>query len=231
MKHLLSQLLSDFNTEYLPNHWCTTGEASHSPVRSSNGNCFEEFTTLEKTAGNCQACALSQNRNNVVFGFGNLDPDICFIGEAPGAEEDSTGEPFVGPAGLLLSKAIESGMGLKREDVYLCNLVKCRPPDDREPDLAEVSSCIGFLERQIELLKPKVIVTLGGPAQKALAGPDRGGPEEGITKVRGNWLDYRGIPLMPTFHPAYLLKKPGAKKEFWQDLLSVMDFLGINRPS
>ena len=118
-------------------------------------------------------------------------------------------------------------MGLNRADVYICNVLKCRPPGNRNPDPEEVQSCIGYLEKQLEIVNPEVIVTLGAPAQKALAGPERGGPAGGITKIRGNWLEYNGVALMPTFHPAYLLRNPAAKREFWEDLQAVMKKLGL----
>lgn len=184
------------------------------------------WQTLEQTALECRKCRLCEGRNKVVFGVGNrARPKICFIGEGPGADEDQQGEPFVGRAGKLLTAAITKGMGLRREDVYICNIVKCRPPENRAPLPDEVAACFPYLEQQIDLLKPDVIVTLGQPAQLALSGVNLG-----ITKLRGQWQEWRGVPLMPTLHPAYLLRTPSAKKNFWEDLQAVMEKVGIPRP-
>jgi DNA polymerase len=178
---------------------------------------------LREVALGCTRCRLCETRTNVVFGTGKSEsPLICFIGEGPGAEEDKRGEPFVGRAGQLLTDAIEKGLKLSRSDVYICNVVKCRPPENRTPLVDEMQACSQFLYRQIELVKPKVIITLGQPAQLATTGIDLG-----ITKLRGRWQSWRGFPLMPTLHPAYLLRNPSAKKDFWEDLKSVMEFLGI----
>jgi DNA polymerase len=178
---------------------------------------------LELQALSCQSCRLSQTRNKVVFGVGSRNPRIVFVGEGPGAEEDLSGEPFVGKAGAFLTAAITKGMNLRREDVYICNVVKCRPPENRNPLPDEVSACENFLFRQLELLSPEVIITLGSPAQKALTGIDKG-----ITRLRGNWLEWRGVRVMPTFHPAYILRNVDAKRPFWEDLQEVMKVLGIS---
>lgn len=178
---------------------------------------------LHEEAQVCRKCRLSETRTNVVFGVGNQQrPKIVFVGEGPGADEDRLGEPFVGKAGALLTAAITKGLQMKREEVYICNVVKCRPPQNRAPLPDEVSACSPYLFGQLEALQPSVIVTLGSPAQKALTGV-----EQGITKLRGQWLDWRGIPLMPTFHPAYILRNPAAKRPFWEDLQAVMQRLGI----
>lgn len=180
---------------------------------------------LKAQALGCVACRLCETRNKVVFGVGKTDsPLIAFVGEGPGADEDRLGEPFVGRAGELLTKAITAGLGLSRNDVYIANVVKCRPPENRAPLPDEVEACTRYLYRQLELIQPKVIVTLGQPAQMALSGVN-----QGITKLRGNWQTWRGIKLMPTFHPAYLLRNPPAKKEFWEDLKAVMAELGLQR--
>ncbi len=181
-----------------------------------------QWEQLEQEAVSCQSCRLSQTRNKVVFGTGTKTPRIVFVGEGPGAEEDRSGEPFVGKAGALLTAAITRGLQLQREDVYICNVVKCRPPENRNPLPDEVSACEGFLFRQLQLLRPEVIITLGSPAQKALTGVDKG-----ITRLRGNWLEWRGIKVMPTFHPAYILRNPEAKRPFWEDLQEVMKVLGL----
>lgn len=172
---------------------------------------------LEKQALACQACRLCEKRTNVVFGIGNPRAELVFVGEGPGEQEDLEGEPFVGKAGELLTAAITKGMQLRREDVYIANIVKCRPPQNRAPLPDEVSKCYPFLEKQLKLIQPKVIVTLGSPAQKALTGI-----EQGITKIRGKWLEWEGIKLMPTFHPAYILRNQSAKRPFWEDLQEVM---------
>lgn len=178
---------------------------------------------LQAEAEKCLKCGLARGRQNVVFGTGCSDrPAIAFVGEGPGEEEDRRGEPFVGKAGALLTSAITKGMGLRREDVYICNVVKCRPPGNRAPLPEEVQACVEYLYRQLELVRPRVIVTLGQPAQRALCGL-----ELGITKVRGIWREWRGIKVMPTFHPAYILRNPPAKREFWQDLQEVMRELNI----
>ncbi len=178
---------------------------------------------LEQKAKNCTACRLCEERNNVVFGVGNTNqPLIAFVGEGPGADEDRLGEPFVGKAGALLTAAITKGLGLRREDVYICNVVKCRPPNNRNPLPDEVSSCLPYLHGQLERIQPRVIITLGAPAQRALSGV-----ELGITKLRGQWQEWRGIPLMPTFHPAYILRNASAKRPFWEDLQDVMKRLNI----
>lgn len=182
-----------------------------------------DWPALELEASGCTRCRLCEGRTKVVFGTGRRDrPLVAFVGEGPGADEDRVGEPFVGKAGMLLTAAITKGMGLRREDVYICNVVKCRPPQNRAPLPDEVESCSPFLLRQLELAQPKVIVTLGSPAQQALSGVSGG-----ITKIRGNWQSYKGIPLMPTFHPAYLLRNPAAKRPFWEDLKEVMRLLGL----
>ena len=181
-----------------------------------------DLPLLRAIANVCTRCRLCEGRTNGVFGVGNEHPQLVFVGEGPGADEDRLGEPFVGRAGELLTAAITKGMGLKREDVYICNVVKCRPPQNRAPLPDETAACTPYLFRQLELLQPKVIVTLGAPAQMALSGVNLG-----ITKLRGKWQSWRGIKLRPTFHPAYILRNPSAKREFWDDLQSVMLELGM----
>ena len=189
-------------------------------------SCKVTFSELKQTALTCEKCRLHETRKNVVFGVGNENrPPICFIGEGPGADEDRTGEPFVGKAGQLLTAAITKGLGLTRDDVYICNIVKCRPPNNRTPMVDEVEACFPYLVQQVKSIKPEIIVTLGQPAQKAILGIDRG-----ITKVRGSWYEWEGIPVMPTLHPAYLLRNPAAKRDFWSDLKSVMERLDLEAP-
>lgn len=182
---------------------------------------------LKRETISCRKCRLCEGRTNVVFGVGSHNcPPIVFVGEGPGAEEDAQGEPFVGKSGQLLTRAIENGMGLLRTQVYICNVVKCRPPENRAPLPDEVQVCLSYLEEQLQIIKPKAIVTLGGVALKALLGDIKGG----ITANRGVWRDWKGMPLLATYHPAYLLRNPNAKIEFWEDLKLVMSFLGLEKP-
>ena len=180
----------------------------------------DDWVALRAMALSCQNCALCSQRQNVVFGEGNIRARLMFIGEGPGADEDATGRPFVGAAGQLLDKMI-AAMHLAREDVYIANIVKCRPPGNRMPGADEAAACIGYLKKQINLIQPEVIVLLGGTALSFLL------EINGITKYRGRWQNYNNIAVMPTFHPAFLLRKPEAKREAWHDLKLVMAKLGI----
>ena len=190
-----------------------------------------DLPTLAADAGNCTKCALHETRNSVVFGVGNTDADLMFIGEAPGADEDTQGEPFVGRAGQLLTQIIEAGMKLKRADVYIANILKCRPPGNRNPETLEVETCNPYLIRQIELIQPKVIVALGSFAAQMLLDT-----KTGITRLRGEFHDcnvaglrvppHKKPPvIMPTFHPAYLLRNPNAKRDVWEDIKKVIAVL------
>jgi uracil-DNA glycosylase family 4 len=165
--------------------------------------------------GDCQRCGLCEGRQTIVFGDGAPDADLMFVGEGPGENEDRQGLPFVGRAGELLTKMIEAGMGLSRSSVYICNIVKCRPPGNRTPLPTEVAACRPFLDGQIQAVAPKVIVTLGKPASSLLLERDIA-----ITRVRGTWHSYRGIPVMPTLHPAYILRQytPENRRLVWEDL-------------
>jgi DNA polymerase len=177
--------------------------------------------------GDCKRCKLAPSRTNLVFGVGNPDADLVFVGEAPGADEDAQGEPFVGKAGQLLTKMIEA-MGYTREDVYICNVLKCRPPGNRNPEPDEVASCEPFLKRQLAAIRPRMIVALGKFAAQCLLRDDTP-----ITRLRGGFRSYEGIPLMPTLHPAYLLRDPSKKKLAWEDLKAVNAALarvGIHPP-
>lgn len=184
--------------------------------------------TLEEVAGQirvCSACPLSGSRKNTVPGEGNPNrPDILFVGEGPGADEDEQGRPFVGDAGHLLDKMI-GAMGYKREEVYIATLVKCRPPGTRIPLPEEIAVCASYLKAQIALIQPKIIVALGKAAVECLLGNP-----VAITKFRGTWCKYEGIDLMPTYHPAYLLRSPGKKSEAWTDLKAVLTRLGKEPP-
>jgi DNA polymerase len=173
----------------------------------------------------CTRCALHVERTQAVFARGTGSAGLCFVGEGPGADEDAQGYPFVGAAGQLLDKMI-AAMGLSRDDVYVCNVVKCRPPKNRKPEPDEMAACRPYLEEQIELISPQVMVALGATAVQGLLGTT-----EGITRLRGKWKLYRGrIPVMPTFHPAYLLRTPGAKREVWDDLQAVLRQMGRSLP-
>ncbi|MFH1702552.1 MAG: uracil-DNA glycosylase [Nitrospirota bacterium] len=175
---------------------------------------------LSKDIGDCKRCRLSKERTNIVFGEGNPDARLMFVGEAPGREEDSQGRPFVGDAGMLLTRLIEK-MGFKRGDVYIANIIKCRPPMNRNPEKDEIESCRGFVEKQIEIIKPEVLISLGRISSQALIG------NTGLkmTSIRGNFFDYKGILLMPTFHPAYLLRNPKDKWLTWDDAQKVLEKL------
>ena len=177
---------------------------------------------LRADIGDCQRCKLAPCRTNLVFGVGNPAARIAFVGEAPGGDEDRKGEPFVGRAGQLLTEIITKGMRLRREDVYICNVIKCRPPGNRNPEPDEVEACEPFLVRQLAIIGPEVIVALGKFAAQTLLRS-----KTPITQLRGRWFDYHGIMLMPTFHPAYLLRNPGDKRLVWEDIQKVMRVLGL----
>jgi DNA polymerase len=174
---------------------------------------------LREEIGDCRRCRLCDGRQNLVFGVGNPDAHLVFVGEAPGADEDAQGEPFVGKAGQLLTKMIEA-MGYRRDDVYICNVIKCRPPGNRNPEPDEVAACEPFLKKQLAAIRPRMIVALGKFAAQCLLRDDTP-----ISRLRGNFRTYEGIPLMPTFHPAYLLRDPSKKKEAWHDLKQVLEAL------
>ena len=176
---------------------------------------------IREDIGDCTRCKLHQGRTKIVFGTGNPNADLMFVGEGPGRDEDLSGEPFVGRAGKLLTDMIKA-MGLQREDVYIANVVKCRPPENRLPEKDEITTCSPFLMRQIDAIKPKVICTLGSCSAQTLLQTALG-----ISKLRGEWFDFRGTKLMPTYHPAYLLRNPAAKPEVWKDLQKVMAVLGL----
>ncbi|MFH1190140.1 MAG: uracil-DNA glycosylase [Candidatus Omnitrophota bacterium] len=178
-----------------------------------------ELDALRGEVSGCRACCLAKTRRNVVFGSGSPDADLMFVGEAPGSEEDIQGLPFVGRAGQLLTKIIEA-MGLKREDVYIANLLKCRPPDNRAPLPDEIAACRENLRSQIAVIKPKVICTLGKFASQMLLNTERT-----ISSLRGNLYEYEGIKVIPTFHPAYLLRNPQDKKLVWQDMKKIRKLL------
>jgi len=199
----------------------------HPPSSPEKSAAFAELRTRALACVKCPN--LASSRKNVVFGVGSIDAELMFIGEAPGADEDVQGEPFVGKAGQLLTKIIQT-MGLSRETVYIANILKCRPDTpgrsagNRPPTPEEMATCIPYLHEQIDLIRPKVIVALGATAVTGLLGKT-----VGITKLRGNWQTYRGTPLMPTYHPAYLLRNQALaeKRRVWEDMLAAMEKLGM----
>ncbi|HEY3352504.1 MAG TPA: uracil-DNA glycosylase [Polyangia bacterium] len=184
------------------------------------------LATIRADLGDCTRCGLAGGRQHLVYGAGSPTADLVFVGEAPGQEEDRQGEPFVGPAGQLLTKMI-GAMGLGRDDVYICNIIKCRPPGNRDPEPDEVAACEPFLRRQLDAIKPRIIVALGRYAAQCLLRSTAP-----IGALRGHWHEYQGIPLMPTYHPAALLRNESYKRPAWDDLKQVMaemDRLGLKR--
>jgi DNA polymerase len=195
-------------------------------VHSSGAGRAEGLRRLSEWTLNCRRCPLEATRKNIVFGEGSPEAKLVFVGEAPGADEDATGRPFVGRAGQLLDKIV-AAMGLAREAVYICNVLKCRPPENRTPSPSEIAACSPVLREQLRVLNPPVIVALGSPAARTLLGTNLG-----ITKIRGRFHFYHGIAVMPTFHPAYLLRNPGEeyKRMVWEDMKAVLARLGLEAP-
>ena len=187
--------------------WAALASSSLAEARA------ERVPDIAHDLGDCRRCRLATGRSRIVFGVGNPEADLVIIGEAPGFHEDRQGEPFVGRAGEMLDKMLVHVLGLQRQDVYISNIVKCRPPNNRKPLPDEVDACLPFLERQIRAVDPKVMLVLGSVALRALFSTDGG-----ITRARGNWRDWNGIPVMPTFHPAYLLRNPDGKRATFDDL-------------
>lgn len=190
------------------------------PTLAEGGETIEQ---IRADIGDCTRCPLHTGRTQIVHTTGNFQADLMFVGEAPGADEDEQGFPFVGRAGQLLTKIIE-GIGMKREDVCIGNINRCRPPGNRQPILAEAETCKPFLLREIAVVRPKVIVVMGNTATQNLLNT-----KVGITRLRGNFQDYFGVKVMPTFHPAYLLRDPHKKREVWEDLKMVRDYLASNK--
>ena len=184
-------------------------------------NASETLETIRRDLGDCRRCGLSATRQRIVFGRGNPHPRLVFVGEGPGREEDQTGEPFVGAAGQLLTRIIQA-MGLSREAVYICNIVKCRPPGNRNPAPEEIHTCAPFLKRQLAALKPELACALGTFAARTLLGTDTA-----VSRLRGRFHGYHGIRLLPTYHPAYLLRNPEKKREVWEDMQMLMRELGL----
>lgn len=179
----------------------------------------ETLETIREDLGDCQRCKLAPTRKNIVFGSGNPNAELMFVGEAPGADEDDQGLPFVGKAGQLLTRIIEA-IDMRREDVYICNILKCRPPGNRNPESGEIASCEPFLVRQIAAVRPKVICALGTFGAQTLLRT-----KEPISKLRGHFIEYRGAKLLATFHPAYLLRNPHEKRKVWEDVQKIRDYL------
>lgn len=204
------------------------GAGAAAPVSTSGAEPASEgvdsLAALTSEILACRSCRLCEERTNAVVGTGSPEADLMFIGEAPGRDEDLAGEPFVGRAGQLLTDIIKA-MQFRREDVYIANVIKCRPPGNRNPEPDELDACRPFIHRQIELIAPRVIVTLGRFAYQSLTGDTAP-----ISSIRGNWQEFRGIRLMPTYHPAYLLRNPAAKREVWSDMKLVMTELGKTAP-
>ncbi|HSU38841.1 MAG TPA: uracil-DNA glycosylase [Polyangiaceae bacterium] len=195
------------------------------PVVLEPAERLRRLDVLAETVRSCTRCALHADRTQTVFARGTGASRLCFVGEGPGADEDAQGFPFVGKAGQLLDRMIEA-MGFARDEVYVCNIVKCRPPNNRKPEPEEMAACMPYLREQLELVTPEVIVALGATALQGLFGTT-----EGITRLRGRWKLYGGrVPVMPTFHPAFLLRNPAAKREVWEDLQAVLRQMGRQPP-
>ena len=205
-----------------------TEPASQMPRATASPTAVDRPTALRlirEEIGDCTRCRLhKQGRKQIVFGVGNPNAELMFIGEAPGADEDEQGEPFVGRAGQLLNNMIKA-MGLRREDIYIANIIKCRPPSNRTPERDECETCSPFLMQQIKVISPKAIVALGAVAAKALLAVNAP-----MSELRGHWYDFRGTKLAVTYHPAFLLRDPRQKKETWKDLQMVMKELGLHAP-
>jgi uracil-DNA glycosylase family 4 len=204
-------------------------QAMRSPAvehaESIGADAAQALAQLREEVTRCQKCPLCRGRTQTVFARGTNKSGICFVGEGPGEEEDLQGAPFVGKAGQLLDRMI-AAMGLGREDVYVANVVKCRPPNNRKPEPDEMAACLPYLRRQLDLIEPRVIVALGATAVEGLLGVT-----EGITRMRGRWRLYQGkLAVMPTFHPAYLLRNPSAKQDVWKDLQAVLRQMGLEPP-
>jgi len=197
-------LQQELGLEHTDLHW--PEHASSAPAAHPT------LEQVREELGDCTRCKLHAHRTQIVFGVGNPHASLVFVGEAPGADEDAQGEPFVGRAGQLLTKIIEA-MGLHRQDVYICNIIKCRPPNNRTPETEEIVACQPFLLQQLRVIGPKFICALGGPAAQTLLQT-----KEPISRLRGRFHDFHGIPLLPTFHPAFLLRNPNEKKTVWEDM-------------
>lgn len=220
--------LKEIGIEELPVQSRELGVQSSEDIQKQISTLSSPLSTLKSVReelGDCKRCKLHKQRTNIVFGVGNPNANLVFVGEGPGEDEDLQGEPFVGRAGQLLTKIIKA-MGLERKDVYICNVVKCRPPENRNPEPDEIAACRPFLEKQLDVIKPKIIVALGTHAAQTLLNTT-----EKITTLRGKFYRYRNnIQAMPTFHPSYLLRNESKKKEVWEDMKTVLKALGLKAP-
>ena len=196
-------------------------ETSHETSQTDECDTVTELRKLRSQVSDCTQCRLHQNRLNTVFGDGSPTADVLFIGEAPGPKEDQSGRPFVGPAGQLLDRILQAAMGLQRNEVYIANTNKCHPPGNRAPEADEVASCLPYLQRQVELIRPKVLVCLGRTAAQHLLSST-----DSIAQMRGREHEYCGIPVIVTWHPAYLLREPSRKGETWEDIKRINKLLG-----
>ena len=219
----LKNLLISYPQDAFELHLSSTESTGH---RTAEPNDPADLDSLRAFIGDCRRCKLSQGRKHLVFGEGSPKARLVFVGEGPGAEEDAAGRPFIGEAGKLLTRIIEGGMGLKREDVYICNVVKCRPPRNRDPEKDEIQTCLPFLKQQLRMIQPEVICTLGRIAAQSLLGR-----EFKMTQERGSWFTYMGTPMMATFHPAYILRNPSEERRLkglvWEDVKKMMRHLGL----
>ena len=210
---------------FLPKNAFVMTKKSKAGTPPVDASAFSSLEEVYQSLEGCERCKLCKGRTNIVRGEGSTKPEIMFVGEAPGAKEDETGRPFIGRSGQLLTKMIEA-MGVKREDVFIANVVKCRPPENRAPKPDEVEQCRPFLEAQIKMLKPKMVVALGKTATANLLQT-----KEAIGELRGKIHSYQGTKLIVTFHPAYLLRNPPAEKDCWEDLQRAMKELGWKAPA
>ncbi|MBI2963604.1 MAG: uracil-DNA glycosylase [Deltaproteobacteria bacterium] len=206
-------------------HLAAARASAGATVGGRSAEAPSELAVVREEIGDCRRCKLCERRTQIVFGVGNPHAELLFVGEGPGEDEDRMGEPFVGRAGQLLTDIITRGMGLQRSEVYIANVVKCRPPGNRNPEPDEIAACQPFLFRQIDVISPKVIVALGKFAAQTLLGT-----VTPISKLRGRWFEFRGRKLMPTFHPSYILRNPADKKLVWEDVQLVMQELGLPLP-
>jgi len=228
VKAPLNQIIRDIRhcLHYLKESGCTGFDCAPQNLRvleklgvpsaGAPGHAAETLADIRTDLGDCRRCTLNDSRTHIVFGEGSPAADLVFVGEGPGFEEDRCGQPFVGAAGQLLTRII-AAMQLSREAVYICNIVKCRPPGNRDPQLEEVHQCLPFLKRQLTAIRPRVICALGKVAAQTLLET-----ETPISRLRGRFHDFMGIAVMPTFHPAYLLRNPEKKREVWNDVQQIM---------
>ncbi|HLF85608.1 MAG TPA: uracil-DNA glycosylase [Nitrospiria bacterium] len=213
------ELVRDIKEEFAYQSAMGMTETESDPPMLPRINFTTTLTSIREEIGDCRRCKLHLKRKNIVFGTGNVEARLVFVGEGPGEDEDIEGLPFVGRAGQLLTKIIEA-MGMKRSDVYIANIVKCRPPNNRNPEPDEIESCLPFLKSQLEAINPLLIVALGTFAAQTLLGS-----RERISQMRGRFHSYNGIKVMPTFHPSYLLRNPDEKRVVWEDMKMVMEEL------